>query len=234
MAPSQESLRCGIFGGTFDPIHLGHLRSAEEIRERLELSAALFVPAARPPHKETDQIIDPSHRLRMTELATAENKYFEVCSLEIDRPGPSYSIDTIRKLQEERGEGTGLYFILGADAFMEIHTWKNVPGLFQSTHFVVTSRPGYPIQELLHNLEKTVTPQWPALKFQSGYNSVFGVETIQAENSEKSVLLIPITHLDISATDIRNRVKSGGSIRYLVPESVERYISQHSLYREPS
>lgn len=234
MAPSKESVRCGILGGTFDPIHMGHLRSAEEIRERLELSEVLFVPSARPPHKEPANVIDPAHRLRMTELATADNEAFSVCSLEIDRPGPSYSIDTIRNLQEERGLQADLYFILGADALMEIHTWKDVPGLLQSAHFVVTSRPGYPIQELLHNLEKTVTSQWPAFEFQTNVSPSFGVETLQTETSDKSILLVPITLLDISATEIRNRVKSGRSIRYLVPASVEQYIYQHSLYRELS
>jgi nicotinate-nucleotide adenylyltransferase len=227
-----ESIRLGVFGGTFDPIHSGHLRSAEEVRERFDLTEVLFVPSARPPHKEASFVIDPIHRLQMSELATADNDAFSVCHLELQRPGPSYSIDTINKLQQEKGTNAVLYFIMGADAFMEIHTWKDVERLFKSAHFLVTSRPGYPVHELLHTLEKTVTSRWSALKFQLSFDSDFGVETLQAAPSDRSIFIVPITHLDISATDIRQRVAKGRSIRYLVPEPVERYINQHALYRE--
>ena len=150
MTIPEGPVRLGILGGTFDPIHLGHLRAAEEIRERFELTQVLFVPAARPPHKEAGHLIDPTHRLRMTELATNENNAFAVSTIEIDTPGPSYSIDTLGTLQAKLGPKSDLYFIIGADAFMEIHTWKDVEGLLQATNFVVMSRPGSPVQELFH------------------------------------------------------------------------------------
>lgn len=232
MADTRKPERIGIFGGTFDPIHVGHLRSAEEIREQFELSSVLFVPSARPPHKETAHVIDPAHRLRMTELALAENEALEVCPLELERPGPSYSIDTVKMLQNDRGEDALLYFILGADAFMEIHTWKDVPGLLRAAHFVVTSRPGYPVRELQQVLEKTVTSQWPELTFETGFDEDKAVETLRTEGSDKTIFLVPITLLDISATDIRQRVKSGRTIRYLVPDVVELYIRRNSLYRQ--
>ena len=232
MTGPHTSVRRGVFGGTFDPIHLGHLRSAEEVRERLGLAEVLFVPSARPPHKRISHVIEPLHRLRMTELATADNGAFAVSPLELERPGPSYSIDTLKKLQEEGGPAMELYFIMGADAFMEIHTWKDVEGLLRAAHFVVTSRPGYPVKELLQNLEKNVTARWPALIFRLGYDPAYEVETLHAAPSDKSIYLVPITHLDISATDIRQRIRLGHSIRYLVPESVERYINQHGLYGE--
>lgn len=232
MSSAQRPLRYGILGGTFDPIHLGHLRSAEEVREWFELDQVLFIPAARPPHKEAANIIDPTHRLRMTQLATADNDHFDISTSEIERPGPSYSIDTLRKLIEERGLKAEPYFIMGADAFLEIHTWRDVEGLFATTNFVVTSRPGYKVKELLHVLEKVVTPQWPTLTFSLGYDESRKLETIRAASTKKHIFILPITHLDISATDIRRRVRAGRSIRYLVPESVEHYIRQHALYKE--
>lgn len=232
MTTPQGPVRLGIFGGTFDPIHLGHLRSAEEIRERFELSRVLFVPAARPPHKEAAHLIDPAHRLRMTELATAENDAFAVSTIEMDTAGPSYSIDTLGVLQAELGPESGLYFIIGADAFMEIHTWKDVEGLLQTANFVVTSRPGSPVEELVHILDKTITSRWPHLTSTAGFDERTGVETLQAAPSKKLIYLVPIIHLDISSTDIRQRVRSGRSIRYLVPELVEEYIHCHALYKD--
>ena len=233
MTVPREPVRLGVLGGTFDPIHMGHLRSAEELRERFGLSEVLFVPAARPPHKEATQLIDPAHRLRMTEAATADNDAFTVSSVEIERPGPSYTVDTMRELKRKTETPVELYFIIGTDAFMEIHSWKDVEGLFKLAHIVVTSRPGHPPQGLLHNLEKTITSRHPNLKFVSGFDEAYGTETLQAATSEKLIYLVPIVHLDISSTDIRERVGAGRSIRYLVPESVEHYIRRHSLYKEP-
>ncbi len=232
MTTPEGPVRLGILGGTFDPIHLGHMRAAEEIRERFELNQVLFVPAARPPHKETGHLIDPNHRLRMTELATAENDAFAVSTIEIDTPGPSYSIDTLWTLKTELGSQSDLYFIIGADAFMEIHTWKDIDGLLQATNFVVMSRPGSPVQELFHVLEKTVTSRWPHLTFAFELDESCGVETLQAAPSQKVIYLVPIVHLDISSTDIRQRVRSGRSIRYLVPAPVEEYIRRQALYKE--
>lgn len=232
MTTPQGPVRLGVFGGTFDPIHLGHLRSAEEIRERFELTRVLFVPAAWPPHKEATHLLDPAHRLRMTELATAGNDAFAVSTIEIDVPGPSYSIDTLGALQTEHGPESDLYFIIGADAFMEIHTWKDLEGLLGAANFVVTSRPGSPVQEMLHVLEKTVTSRWPHLTFTAGFDERSGVDTLQAIPSKKIIHLVPIIHLDISSTDIRQRARSGHSIRYLVPEPVEEYIHRNALYKE--
>jgi len=226
MTVPREPVRLGVLGGTFDPIHMGHLRSAEELRERFGLSEVLFVPAARPPHKEATQLIDPAHRLRMTEAATADNDAFTVSSVEIERPGPSYTVDTMRELKRKTETPVELYFIIGTDAFMEIHLWKDVDGLFKLAQFVVTSRPGHPPLGLLHNLEKTITSRHP-------FDEAYGTETLQAATSEKLIYLVTIVHLDISSTDIRERVRAGRSIRYLSPESVEHYIRRHSLYKEP-
>lgn len=137
------SRKKGIMGGTFDPIHYGHLVTAEEVRDYFDLEEVVFVPSARPPHKIGQEISDPEHRYLMVVLATVTNPYFRVSRVEIERPGPSYSIDTVRYFKSVWGEDTEIFFITGADAFAQISHWNNPTELLSICTFVAASRPGY-------------------------------------------------------------------------------------------
>jgi nicotinate-nucleotide adenylyltransferase len=137
------SKKKGIMGGTFDPIHYGHLVTAEEVRDYFDLEEVVFVPSARPPHKIGQEISDPEHRYLMVVLATVTNPYFRVSRVEIERPGPSYSIDTVRYFKKIWGEDTEIFFITGADAFAQISSWNNPAELLNLCTFVAASRPGY-------------------------------------------------------------------------------------------
>jgi len=200
--------RIGILGGTFDPTHYGHLFIAEEARVRIPLERVLFVPAAQPPHKARTTITAPEHhRLRMVELAIASNPYFEVSRVDIDRPGPHYSVDMIPLLQEEYGPQTMFYFIMGLDSLSEIPTWYKPARLLELCHLAVASREGYHAD--LQALEKTL----PGISART--------------------LLLDTPELEISSTDIERRIKADLPIKYLLPEAVEEYIHAHRLYLDP-
>ncbi|MEI6157826.1 MAG: nicotinate-nucleotide adenylyltransferase, partial [Atribacterota bacterium] len=133
----------GIMGGTFDPIHLGHLVTAEEVRDYFQLEEVVFVPSARPPHKVGQTITDSEHRYLMAVMATITNPFFQVSRVEMERPGPSYAVDTVRFFREKWGQEIEIYFITGADAFAQIRAWNNPDQLFELSTFVAASRPGY-------------------------------------------------------------------------------------------
>ncbi|MFQ5875106.1 MAG: nicotinate-nucleotide adenylyltransferase [Dehalococcoidia bacterium] len=224
-------MRIGLMGGTFNPIHLGHLISANETIALFGLEQVLVIPCALPPHKEHHQLIDARHRLAMASLATAPNPRLAASSMEIDRGGESYSIDTINTLKGAAEEEQELYFIMGVDAFSEIATWKEVEGLLTSCHFVVTNRPGYHDSQLLDNLARQVTSRHPGLKFHLKVQATEGgVQEVSVEGSPYSIFLVRIPCLDISSTEIRRRVSRGLPIKYLVPSEVEKYIAEHKLY----
>jgi nicotinate-nucleotide adenylyltransferase len=195
--------RLGVMGGTFDPIHHGHLVTAEEARAQFHLDEVLFVPTGRPWTKAHDNVSPAEHRYLMTVIATASNPRFNVSRIEVDREGPTYAVDTLRQLQDEQGAGTELFFITGADAMLEILQWKEPQELFELAHFIAATRPGY-------NLD------------------VFEQET---PAHDPRVTVMPIPALAISSTDIRARVAEGRPIQYLVPEGVEYYIEKVWLYR---
>jgi nicotinate-nucleotide adenylyltransferase len=199
--------KIGVLGGTFDPIHLGHLIVAEDIRHKLGLREVLFVPAGRPwlKLKEEKPISAAEHRLAMVRLAVASNPYFKVSTLEIDRPGLSYSIDTVLELKAKLGAGAEIYFIVGPDALAELPRWKDPGRLVEICQVVGIGRPGH-AQTDLHTLE----------------SSIPGVS--------QRIMLMDVPQIDIGATEIRKRVAQGLSIRYLVPEAVEKYIVHHKLY----
>lgn len=214
------SLKLGILGGTFDPIHVGHLRLAEEVSGDLGLEKILLIPAAYPPHKEKAPVTSFSHRLAMTRLAASDSSIFEIEDLEGRRQGLSYSIETLKELRKRYQSNTEFYFILGIDAFLEIETWKDWSGLFDYAHFVVINRPGYQSEAL--------DP------FLASLNS--GIKKIPGENkfvhpSGNILVFKEKTVIDISSTDIRDRVSKGQSIRLLVPEVVRTYIAEKGLYK---
>ena len=196
--------RLGIMGGTFDPIHYGHLLMAEEARQAFALDEVVFVPNGRPAHKKEYGVSSPEDRYDMTRLATASNPFFSASRLELDRPGVSYTIDTLRAFHALYPQLEALYFITGADAVLEILTWHEHEQLARECRFIAVTRPGF----MLERLEKIVNAEFL-----------------------KSVSFLPIPGLEISSTDIRNRMHQSRSIKYLTPEPVEAYIKQHGLYR---
>ena len=212
----------GIFGGTFNPIHLGHLRAAEEVREAEELDEMRLVPAALPPHKEPAGLVAATHRLRMCELAVRDAPGFRVSRLELDRPGPSYSIDTLRAVRAELGADARIVFVVGHDAFRELHTWKEHAAIFGICDVVVVTRP-----PASASLARDQIPVAAQEAFWYGPDS----ETFR-HRSGHVLKLQRITGLDISAEALRARVAAGRSIRFLVPSAVDAYITEHGLYRE--
>jgi len=198
-------MNIGILGGTFDPIHLAHLAVAEEARVRLDLAEIIFVPAGQPWLKENSPISVAEHRLQMVRLAIDDKPYFKLSAMEIDRAGPSYSVDTVAELQEQLGAGDELFVILGWDSLAELPLWHEPAQLIRMCRLVAVPRPGYSVPDL-QKLEAKI----PGLS--------------------QRVLVMEKPEIDISATDIRKRAAHGLSISHLVPEPVERYIKQHRLY----
>ncbi len=204
--------RLGIMGGTFDPIHYGHLVTAEEARVQFDLAQVVFVPNRHPPHKDPREVSDPAHRYLMTVLATATNPYFTVSRAEIEREGPSYTIDTLLAFRQRHPEA-GLYYITGADAILQIlrGEWEDSPRLLGLCDFIAATRPGFVLD---HDAVRA--------------NNVTGRRL-------DNIHFMEIPALAISSTDIRRRVAQGKPIKYLVPEPVEHYIVKHGLYRlEPA
>ncbi len=200
-----EDLKLGILGGTFDPIHYGHLAAAEEAQTRLHLEIILFAPVAIPPHKPNEIILPLAHRLAMVALAIASNPHFALCRVDIDRPPPYYSVDTVRLVREKWGlDSEHLFFIMGLDSLRDLPSWHHPQELMQLCRLAVVCRPGY--QADLKGLERKL----PGLL------------------SRLEIVEMPL--LDISSTELRSRVREGRSIRYLVPEGVEAYVRQHGLY----
>ena len=200
-------MRIGILGGTFDPIHLGHLLIAEESRVSLGLDQVLFVPAGRPWLKEGQPLTEACHRVKMVELAISSNPHFRVIRNEIERPGLSYTVDTLVELQDELSGDDELFFILGLDAFESFHRWKEPERILQLCRLAVVSRPGYGDEEqdrLLANYR----------------------------DQGDRICVLPVHNVDFSATEIRWRAAAGISFRYQVPEAVEAYIMEQGLYRQ--
>lgn len=212
----------GILGGTFDPIHFGHLRAAEEVREAQELDEIRLVPAAVPPHKSRAGISAAPHRLAMARLATAGIAGFRVWDVELARSGPSYSVDTLRALRAEVGPALRVVFVVGRDAFAEFHTWHEYETIFTLCDVVVVTRPPWPADLTLDDLPVAARP---AFRYDRRGEAI-------RHASGRGVSLQRITALDISATTIRALVAHGRSIRFLVPPAVEAYIAEHGLYRD--
>lgn len=212
------AVRLGLFGGTFNPIHYGHLRAAEEVSDFLELQRLLFIPAARPPHKSTETVTPFRARLEMVRLAVSDHPLFEVSDIENQRPEKSYSVETLRLFRREVGPAAEIYFIVGLDAMLEIETWRDFREIFKLCHFVVLDRPGYDFPALAVILKNRLS-----CSYQAG-NQVFH----HPEGSK--IYFRPITRLDISSTQIRRLTVAGRSVRYLLPETVRRYILENKLY----
>lgn len=207
-------MRLGILGGTFNPIHFGHLRAAEEAREKINLDKVIFMPSGNPPLKTAD-LIDASHRYAMTRLATASNVNFVVFDLEIRQTRKSYTVNTIQSLHEIYPEDE-LYFILGTDAFMDLPNWRQPEVLISMIDFVVVTRPGFNSKDIFKSpyIRKSRLSSKPLIM-----------------TSGRKVISVQTTQMDISSTKIRRLLKENKSIKYLLPKEVENYIYSHTLYQ---
>jgi nicotinate-nucleotide adenylyltransferase len=191
-------------GGTFDPIHYGHLVTAEAALWKFALDEVVFVPTGHPWMKEHKEVSAAEDRYLMTVIATASNPRFSVSRIEVERDGPTYAVDTLQELRRQAEEELDLYFITGADAILEIFQWKDPDEVLSMAHFIAATRPGYEITRLEE----------------------------AAPTSHPHISVMDIPALSISSTDVRRRVRDGEPIRYLVPEGVHAYIHKMGLYRE--
>lgn len=198
--------RIGIFGGTFDPIHNGHIGLAEDARLQLGLEQVILIPARLQPFKLEKRVTEGCHRLEMARLAVMGKRGLTVSDYELRQERVSYTYMTLRAMKEQGGEDTRLYFITGTDAFLKISQWRHAQEMLQEYSFAVGSRPGYRETELKACIEQL--------------KSVYNTDIVRVENRQR----------DISATEIRQRLETGGCLRGMVPEAVERYIKQHGLY----
>ena len=198
-------MRVGVLGGTFDPVHLAHLIIGEEARIQLELERVLFMPAGQPWLKAGQALSPAADRLRMVELAVEGNPHFQVCCREVNRDGPTYTVDTLEELHQEFGADAEMFFIIGQDALDQLHRWKEPERLLRLCRLAVARRPGHDPFD-----RKAWHRRFP-------------------DAHEPAFLAAPL--LDISGTEIRRRVAAGGTLRYLVPEAVADYIKSRRLYQ---
>lgn len=205
---SEKGKRIGICGGTFDPVHHGHLISAECIRHQYKLDRIIFIPTGMPPHKKLINVTDAEHRFNMLCRAIETNPFFSVSRIEIERPGFTYTVDTLNQMMREFDDETKLFYIIGADVVHDLLTWKEYKKVFALCEFIAALRPGYKKQdfeEAAQNLRL---------------------------NYKARIHLAKIPLIEISSTLVRERVKNNESIKYLVPEGVEEYIAEHGLYKD--
>jgi nicotinate-nucleotide adenylyltransferase len=196
---NARTKKIGILGGTFDPIHLGHLVLAEQVKEKLKLDQVIFIPCLRSPHKTRQKLSPAKDRLRMTQLALEGNSSLSVSDIELKRKGLSYTVDTLRELRELHPRSQ-VYFLTGSDVVHELDAWKHPEQIFRLAKVVIATRPGFD-------------------------------EIDRRNRFAKKSIVVPITGIDVSSSEIRQRAKRGKSIRYLVPARVEDYIRKKKLYR---
>jgi nicotinate-nucleotide adenylyltransferase len=195
----------GIMGGTFNPVHLGHLIAAELVREQIKLDKIIFIPTGNPPHKSSKTILDSEHRVNMLKIATAENSYFSTSEIEVEREGKTYTYDTLKELHDNY-HGDEFYFIIGFDTLKELGTWKNINEICKLCKFIVVNR----------NNDKNEMQQ-EALKVKQLF--------------EAEIIIADIPNIELSSTEIRKRICEQNSIRYMVTDEVHAYISENQLYK---
>lgn len=209
-------MKLGILGGSFNPPHLGHLRLAEEAAYAHDLDRVVFIPSSLPPHKRQVDVAPPVHRIEMTRLACRDNPVFEVSDMELRRGGPSYTVQTLEVLAKEANRG--YFFILGSDSLREISAWKEYERLFELCNFIVVRRPDVSFEAAWAEVPAAVRDRFRCA----------GDRFVNPE--DRLIIRSDVCGLDISSTRIRNLVKAGRSIRYLVTESVRAYIGENDLY----
>ncbi len=202
--------RIGVMGGTFDPIHLGHLAAAQEAFEQFAMDEVVFVPAASSPFKQEEESQDAEKRYLMTVIATASHPRFQVSRLELERPGPSYTIETMRELRRAYGPRSEFFFIGGTDTIMELGAWREPEALLELCTFIAVERPGYEADKIKKSLSASERKRFTA---------------------NPRIVSMKMPGMDLSSTDIRQRVREGRSIRYMVPWEVIGFIEKNGLYR---
>lgn len=211
-------MRLGIFGGTFNPIHLGHLRAAEEVRFKAELDRVIFIPSGNPPLKFED-MVDASHRYNMVGIAISTNPFFVVSDIEVAEKEKSYTVNTVQRLRELYPKDE-LFFILGVDAFLDLPNWWQPYRLISMIDFIIVTRPNFAFSDIVLKSPFIKADTLDILDDQDSISLV----------SDREARLIKVTEMDISSTEIRKLLKERKSIKYLLPESVEDYICRHGLY----
>jgi nicotinate-nucleotide adenylyltransferase len=221
-------MRIGLFGGTFNPIHSGHLKAAKEVGKRFVLNKTAFIPSFLPPHKKPDRVADADDRMEMIRLAVSDDADFSISDVEQQRLGPSYTIDTVCHYRSVLPPGTSIFLVVGLDAFLELDTWKSYPDLFKMIPFIVMARHtnrcddlSFMLETLEPYIKKKISDRYRFSDSQCGY--------VHPEN--QPVFLFNFRPLDISSTKIRRLIAGGKSIHHLVPEKVEDYIQTKGLYR---
>ena len=219
--------RIGLFGGTFNPIHRGHLHAAERVKKNFPLDKIYLIPSALPPHKIPENVAAATDRLEMIRLAIANFSYLEVSDVELTRSGPSYTIDTVSYYQTLFSYEADLYLMMGIDAFLEIETWKSYPDLFIQISFIIMSRPhqgswkGFGNKKNIEDyLKVTISKNFCFCSSKSCYYFP----------NKKPIFILDVDPLDISSTEIRSRIKQGKSIRSFVPIKVANFIKNKGLY----
>ena len=220
-------MRYGLFGGTFNPIHLGHLRAALEVKEGFELEEIFLIPAALPPHKIPGEVVDAGDRLLMLNLALEDTAGLSVSDVELKRSGPSYTIDTVNHFKSALPEKSEIYLVMGLDAFLEIDSWKSYEELLVQVPIIVINRPktdsrlrrvGW--EDMHDHLRSSISGDYKFSKEQSCYLAV----------DKQSIYIFEVTAMDISSTRIRRLIKAGRSIGYLVPWKAAEFINARGLY----
>lgn len=221
-------MQIGLFGGTFNPIHNGHLTAAKDVIAHFGLDRLTFIPLSLPPHKTSDGIADASDRLEMIRLATEGMAGFDISEVELNRSGPSYTVDTLHHFTSCAPEGSAFYLIMGIDAFLEIDTWKSYRDIFRLVPLIILSRPddkftdaAMPWQAVEDYLKTKISNRYQYAASKSCF----------VHPEQMPVYRVDITPLDISSTMVRRRIQSGESIEELVPEKVAAFIQQKGLYR---
>ncbi len=216
----QEKI--GLFGGTFNPIHSGHIKAAVVVQRIFLLDKILFIPSFIPPHKESETIVSPDHRLKMVELAVRDTPAFVASSIEIEEKGTSYSILTLQKIKAIYPDAQ-FFFILGVDAFLDIDTWKDHERVLEQCKFVVISRKRYRLKDAKNVLDR---------KYESKMFDLCGVEKIQKKTANSyKIFLLPFDALDVASTEIRGRLRRSQSITHMIPKAVADYIIDNHLYQ---
>ncbi len=239
MSPNSESqpsapgtqhsglLRLGLLGGSFNPVHNGHLTIARQTREALGLDQILFVPTSLPPHKPNGSLAPAQNRYEMVRLAIASDPSLAISDVEIRRPGKSYSIDTIRLLQQEYGAKTQLFFLIGLDAFLDFPSWRDPLTLLKLCSFVVLSRPGLSFRSL------STVALLPPIPYPSLADlDAERISRIEAQIGTQNLICLKLLPSAVSASDIRSRIRQGLPVANLLPPLVESYILHHHLYQE--
>jgi len=228
-APSSQHssiLRLGLLGGSFNPVHNGHMAIARQTREALGLDQILFIPTSHPPHKPNGSLAPAQDRYEMVRLAIASDPTLAISDVEIRRPGKSYSIDTIRQLQQKYGAQTQLFFLIGLDAFLDFPSWRDPLTLLELCRFVVLSRPGLSFRSL------STVPLLPPIPYPSLADLDAGrISRIEAPLRKQGLTCLKLPPCPISASDIRSRIRQGLPVANLLPPLVESYILHHYLYQ---